>query len=192
MRGARLGPRGALVSTDAGLRELLPGAKELAPLAEPATQDLAALDEAHALRLDVFGRAFSSGDGGKSWLDSSPVAGLAVRAIGVGEQGLLLESWQGRFKVGPGGALAPADPSRRGNPDPMRSFEAHRPAAKGAARDAWPWELRDATPLQAAVFSGARLDDGSGLGVVQSMVARVDLGIRKPLSLATGWIPGGL
>jgi hypothetical protein len=192
VRGARLGLRGALVITDAGLHELLPGAKALTPLDEPATQDLVVLDEARALRLDVFGRASATDDGGKRWSDLSPLAGLAVRGIGVGEQGLLLETWQGRFKVEPGSALSPAEPNRRGNPDPLRSFEAPRAPPRGAARDDWPWEVRDATPLQAAVFSGARLADGSGIGVVQSMVSRVDLATGKLVSLATDWIPSGL
>ncbi len=192
VRGARLGLRGALVITDAGLRELAPGAKALTPFEEPATQDLAVLDEARALRLDVFGRAQVSSDGGKTFRDLSPAAGIAVRAIGAGERALLLETWQGRFTVSAAGALSPAEASRRGGQDPLRSFESARPESRGAAPGDWPSDVRDATPLHAAVFSGARLADGSAIGVVQSMVSRVDLATGKSLSLATDWIPSGL
>jgi hypothetical protein len=192
LRGVRAGPRGALVVTDTGLRELRSGASALVSVGEPALADVVTLDAARSLRLDVFGRATLSEDAGKTARDLSPSAGIAVRAIGVGEGELLLETWQGRFRVGQGGALSPVETRLRADHDPLRSFEVARSGVRAPARDGWPWDVRDATPLQAAVFSGAHLPDGSALGVVQSMVTRVDLHTGALRSLATSWIPTGL
>ena len=115
-----------------------------------------------------------------------------MRAIGAGERELLLETWQGRFKVLEGGKLAPAEAAGLRRHNPLRSFQIAWSGTRATDRDDWPWGSRDTTPLQAAVYGGARLPDGSALGVVQSTVSRVDLATGQSISLSTDWIPSGL
>src|SRR5262249_34189513 len=70
IRGVRNGMRGAMIATDSGVRELLPGASTATAYPEPGVTDLAALDASRALRIDTFGRTGWTTDGGKTWNDT--------------------------------------------------------------------------------------------------------------------------
>ena len=190
VRGARSWIDGVIVVTEAGPRALRPGSSRLEPLRHPAVLDAVSVG-ARALRLDVFGRASASNDGGKSWLDLSPTAGVAGRSVGATPTDLLIETWQGRFTVAPSGELAPFVAPRSSN-ESSKLFQIVWEGARAYERDRWPGGWRDATPLQAAVMSGAALGDGTALGVIQHAVSRVDLATGELVGLATDWIASGL
>lgn len=193
VRGARSGLSSVVVITEAGPRELLPGSSKLTPMRAPGVFDLVALDASRALRLDLFGRAAATDDGGKTWADLSPRAGVAVRSLGQTPSELLLETWQGRFSVGGGGKVSLIDPQGgRQSHLQWQSFQTVFKGTRAGEREEWPWGWRDATPLQAALMSGARLDDGTALGVIQQVVSRVDLATGRLVGLATDWLPNGL
>src|SRR6185312_17279985 len=93
-----------LVITDAGPRELPRDGARLVPAREPGFLDTVVASPARALRLDAFGRAFHTTDGGASWSDLSLVAGLSVRQLSMGDGGdggdggegeLWLDTWGG-------------------------------------------------------------------------------------------------
>jgi hypothetical protein len=181
-----------LVVTDVGLRELLPGSHRLTPIAEPGLLDVvAATDTTRAARLDIFGRVSTSIDGGKSWMDLSPWAGIAVRSLAVGDREVMIDTWQGRYTLGADGKLGSLEPSR-GYVEPSRMFQIVFRGTRATEREEWPWGYRDATPLQAAVFAGVPVGDGTAIGVLQNAMARVDLESGKLVSVGSEWIPSGL
>lgn len=191
LRGARPGLSSVVVISDVGLRELLPGSYRLTPSAEPGLLDAAAADASHAVRLDVFGRVSTSSDGGKRWVDQSPSAGIAVRALAVGERALMIDTWQGRFTLGADGKLGAVDQTRGYN-EPSRIFQIVFRGTRASEREEWTWGYRDATPLQSAVLAGADVGDGTAFGVLQGVTARVELATGKLTSVASDWIPSGL
>ena len=192
IRGARSGLSSVLVFTDAGPRELRPGALGLVPLAEPGVLDAAALDASRGARLDVFGRVVATGDGGRSSRDLTPFVGLGVQRLAVGEAELFLDTWQARFVVRAGGALDPFESAERPVHEPARAFQIAWKSARAVERDELPFGLRETSPLSAAVSTGAAIGDGTAFAVVQGTVMRVDLTSGRLLSLAADWIPGGL
>ena len=190
IRGARTALGAVVVITDAGPRELLPGAKRLTPMREPAIYDAAALSATRAARLDVFGRLRVTGDAGARWTDLSPAAGLGVHQLVVGDADLWIDTHTGRFLVTPGGKLEPGDV--RTSYDPSRGFQIHWKGARWTQRDDVPWALRETTPLALALVSGAEVGDGTAFGTAQGVVTRVDLATGKLVSMAYDWIPNGL
>ncbi|MFO0759739.1 MAG: hypothetical protein U0359_24845 [Byssovorax sp.] len=191
LRGARVGLRGAVLVTEAGLLELLPGAAALTPFPAPAIQDLVAIGPSRSLRLDVFGRVSASNDGGRMFRDLSPIAGTAVRALGLGERDLLIETWQGRFAVGEDGALTAAE-GPAAEHETFRSFQAPRPARPGSAPPGYPARGGETSPLEAAVYGGARLPDGTAFGLVQGALVQVDLRTGRALAGSASLLAGGL
>lgn len=192
IRGARNGLRGVIVFTEGGPREILPGALRATAFTEPALADIAALDASRAVRLDAFGRAAVTVNGGGAWTDISPLAGIAVRSIAVGPSELWLDTWSGRVKLDPGGRLGEPDPSFRGGIDYLRPFQLLFEGTRSAAREGWPWAWRESSPLQAAVWGGVSLPDGTALGVSHGGVARVDLATGGVRSMTSDWLPQGL
>jgi hypothetical protein len=192
VRGARSGLASVLVFTDAGPRELAPGRAELGPLHEPGVLDAAALSPSRAVRLDVFGRASATLDGGRSWLDLSASTGSAARALVVGDGELSIDTWQGRFSVGPTGKVELTDPPGRMGHDASKFFQIAWKSPRVALHDELPWSFHEHTPLQAAVAAGAAIGDGTAFAVSQTTLARVDLASGKVVSLSTDWFPSGL
>ena len=192
LRGARSGLSSVLVFTDAGPRELRPGALRLVPPAEPGVLDAAALDTSRAARLDVFGRVVATDDGGKSDRDLTAFAGLGVHKLAVGEGELFLDTWQVRFVLRAGGALEPIELAERPVHEPSRAYQIAWKSARAVERDDLPFGLRETSPLAAVVAAGAAIGDGTAFAVVQGAVVRVDLGSGRLLSLATDWLPSGL
>lgn len=192
IRGIRNGLRGAVIATDAGPRELLPGANVATAFPDPGVTDLAALDASRALRLDAFGRTAWTVDGGKTWNDGTQITGLSVRGLGVSPDELWFETWQGRAVLTKEGALTEPE----GNPyryiDYSRPFQMVIRGTRAERDDSFWWGYRETQPLQAAMISGVRLPDGSGFGVVRGAVARVDLATGKVLTVATDWLPSGI
>lgn len=191
IRGARPGLSSVLVITDMGIRELLPGSRQLTPTAEPAILDAAALDASRALRLDLFGRVSTTSDGGKRWLDLSQTTGVGVRSIVLGERDLMIDTWQGRLLVGADGKLSPAEQTRASY-EPSRFFQIAWKSTRATDREDWSFGYREATPLQAAILSGAQTEGDTGVGVIQGVTVRVDLATGKLVSMASDWIPAGL
>jgi hypothetical protein len=191
VRGARSGLSSVIVLADDGPRALDPGRARLSSLAEPGVSDETAVSASRAVVVDVFGRARETDDGGRSYVDLSPVAGAGVRQLLVGEGDLWLETWQGRLLVGAGGRVEPAEQSGRQGYDGGRGLQI---LWKGAQREQpeWTWAFQQSSPLAAAVADGAEVGDGTALAVAQSYVVRVDLATGKLVSAAADEIPSGL
>lgn len=192
VRGVRNGLRGAVIATDAGPRELLPGANVATPFPDPGMTDLAALDASRAIRLDAFGRSAWTIDGGKTWSDATAITGLSVRGIAVSPDEIWFETWQGRALLTKEGTLTEPE----GNPyryiDSSRPFQMVIRGTRNERDDQFWWGYREMQPLQAALTSGVRLPDGSAFGVVRGAVTRVDLATGKVLTVATDWLPNGI
>lgn len=192
IRGVRNGLRGALIATDAGVRELLPGASTATASPEPGVTDLAALDPSRAIRVDAFGRAGWTTDGGKTWNDAGALLGLGLRSLAASPDELWFETWQGRALLGKDGTLGePEGPNYR-YVDYARPFQMAYRGTRADRDDGYWWGYRETQPVQAAVMSGVRFPDGSAFGVVRGAVARVDLATGKILSIATDWLPNGV
>ena len=189
LRGVRPGLSGLVVVTDAGPRALLDGGRRLGPFAEPGVLDVVAASPERAIRLDVFGRSAATFDGGRAWLDLTSSAGIAARAVSAEEGEIGVETWQGRFLVGPGGKLAPAPASRRGST--VKSFQIAWRGTRADGDEATSGH-RESSPFQAAVLSGAAVGDGTAYGVAESALARVDLATGKLVSSARDGLESGL
>jgi hypothetical protein len=195
VRGARNGPSSVLVVTDAGPRQLTPGQRRLARLSEPGVYDLASIDGKRAVRLDVFGRASMSNDGGKTYKELSPSAGIAVRGLYVATDEVGLETWQGRLLLDfNAGSAVPPDTyvqQSYNRYDQGRMFGTVWKNTRATDRDDWPGGWRDSTPLMAAVNAGVDLGDGTALGISQTSLMRVDVATGKRLAIALDWFPQG-
>lgn len=194
IRGARNGLRSVFLITESGPLEIAMGGagpRRAAAATEAALSDFAAIDASRALRLDVFGRASVTIDGGKRWIDATPFAGISARAIAVGSSELWLDTWAGRIPVGEGGKLGEPDTNYRGM-DYGKPFQVYFPGTRATMREGVPWVFRDSSALQAALYAGITLPDGSALAVAHSGVARVDLATGKTRAMTTDWIPQGL
>lgn len=189
IRGVRPGLAGLWVITDAGPRELVDGGRRLGPFAEPGLADVVAAGPERAIRLDVFGRAAATFDSGRAWIDLTPFAGIAARGVNADDGELGLETWQGRFVVGPQGKLAPVEASSR--VVPAKPFQI---AWKGtrADRPASTFDYRELSPLQAAVMSGAAVGDGTAFGVTEGTLARVELATGRLVSASRDGLESGL
>jgi hypothetical protein len=192
VRGIRNGLRGAMIATDSGPRELLPGATVATPFPDAGINDLAALDASRAIRLDAFGRPSWTVDGGKTWNDASHLLGLGVRGIAVAPDEMWFETNQGRATLGREGALVDPDGPNYRYVDYQRPFQMMFKGTRADRDEQYYWGYREFQPLQSAIASGVRLPDGSGLGVMRGAVAKVDLSTGKILSLAADWIPNGI
>ncbi|WP_437274821.1 hypothetical protein WME90_26605 [Sorangium sp. So ce375] len=190
VRGARNGLRGVVVFTEQGPRELLPGVDRGRALDTPAIHDLAALDAARAARLDVFGRAATTADGGRTWIDVGRRLGLGVRALSVAPDALSLETALGRVPVLPDGSLGRPDGDLRSIGLPSGSFQLLFAGAQAAPRE--DSALGDLAPLAAAISAGALLPDGTALGVFDGGVARIDARTGAVRERFSGWVPDGL
>lgn len=194
IRGARNGLKSVLLFTDGGPREILPGAARATRSPEPALADLAAAGPSRALKLDLFGRTAVTVDGGRTFRDAWPSAGVGIapRAIAAGPNELWIETWQGRAELGPDGTLAELVTSTRSGLDYGRPFQLVFQGNRAAERETLPWGFRDLSPLYAAVFGGATLPDGTAIGVSHGSLARVDLATGEPRSMASDALPQGL
>lgn len=189
--GIRSGLGHAIVITDAGPLVIAPGDRRASALSEPAIADLAAVDEKRALSLDVFGRAATTIDAGKTWRNEGEGAGVLARAITVGPKDLWLDTWLGRVPIGPDGARGEPAPASRAV-DVSKAFQLVFQGTRGSPRDDLRWALRDTSPLQSAVFAGVTLPDGSAIAAAHGGVARVDLATGRASPVVTEWIPQGL
>jgi hypothetical protein len=193
LRGARNGPKSVVVMTETGPLALYPGAGRATPLKEAGLHDIAALDASLAVRLDVFSRAEVTTDGGATWVDASPFAGIALRAIQVAPDELALEGYQGRYVVQKDGTLGELESGYyRSGVDSGRAFSTYFKGTRATERETWPWGWRDTTPLQAAVLAGAALPDGTAFGMMQGVTARVDVKLGTVVSIATDWLSQSL
>ncbi|WP_437685454.1 hypothetical protein [Sorangium sp. So ce176] len=187
VRGARNGLHGVVVFTEQRPRAVLPGEDRGRALEAPAIHDLAALDAARAVRLDVFGRAATTADGGRTWIDAGRRIGVASRAIGVAPGALWLETALGRAAVLPDGALGRPDGDLRA----ISSWSGGSFQLRFAGGRADPAQ-REITPAVAAVAAGALLPDGTALGVIDAGVARIDARTGATRERLAGWFPDGL
>jgi hypothetical protein len=187
IRGVRPGLEGLVVVTETGPRALLDGGRRLGPFAEPSLLDVVAAGPERAIRLDVFGRAGVTFDGGRAWLDLASSAGIAVRAVSAEEGELGVETWRGRFLVGPGGKLAPAPPSSRSS-----TVKAFQIPWKGTRAERDDGAYRETSPLQAAVLAGAAVGDGTAYGVAEGTLMRVELATGKLVSAVRDGLESGL
>lgn len=192
IRGIRNGLRGAVIVTDAGPRELLPGANVATAFSDPGVSDFAALDAARAIRLDALGRTAWTIDGGKTWSDATPITGVGVRALVVSPDELWFETWQGRALLTKDGTVTEPEGNAYRYVDYARPFQMALRGTRAERDDQFWWGYREMQPLQAAMTSGVRLADGSGFGVLRGAVARVDLATGKVLTVATDWLPNGI
>ncbi|WP_437669675.1 hypothetical protein [Sorangium sp. So ce131] len=189
VRGARNGLRDVVIFTDQGPRALPPGEDRGRALEAPAVHDLAALDAARAARLDVFGRAATTVDGGATWIDVGRRIGLAARGLGVAPDALSIDTALGRVAVLPDGSLGRPDGDVRA-PSAGGAFELDVEGARDGEREAA--ASRDLALLAAAVSAGALLPDGTALGVLPGGAARIDARTGAARERSAGWLPDGL
>lgn len=192
LRGARNGPKSVVIMTESGPLAWLPGAVRATPLKDAGVHDIAALDASRAVRLDVFARAEVTTDGGATWVDASPFAGIAVRGIQVGSDELALEGYQGRYAVQRDGTLGDLESGYRPGSDYGKVFFTYFKGTRATERESFPWGWRETTPLQSAVLAGAALPDGTAFGAMQGVTARIDLKLGTVVSVATDWLPMSL
>jgi hypothetical protein len=192
IRGIRNGLRGIVIATDAGPRELLPGANVASAFSDPGVTELVALDASRAIRLDALGRTGWTIDGGKTWNDATPTTGLGVRGLAAAPDELWFETWQGRALLTKDGTLSGVEGSSYRYIDYGRPFQMVLRGTRAERDDQFWWGYREMQPLQAALTSGVRLADGTGFGVLRGAVARVDLATGKVLTVATDWLPNGV
>ncbi|APR75798.1 Hypothetical protein A7982_01145 [Minicystis rosea] len=192
IRGARVGLSSILVFTDAGPRELLPGASQLRAFREPGIRDAAAISDRRAARIDVFGRALATDDGGRTFTDLSPMIGLAGRHLAVSADELFVDTWDVRAPIHAGGKVDLGEHAGRPNHDAARIFSVAWKALRGSSREELPWSSGPTTPLGAAIATGGAVGDGTAFGVVQGAAARVDLRTGKLLAVAGEWLPSSL
>lgn len=192
IRGVRNGLRGVMIATDTGPRELLPGATIATPFPDPAITDLAALDASRAIRLDAFGRAAWTIDGGKTWTETPVVTGSGLRGIAVSLDELWFETNQGRALLGREGPLSEPEGSSYRYIDYQRPFQVLFKGTRADRDDQSGYGYQSSQPLQAAIASGVRFPDGTGLGVMRGAVARVDLTTGKVREIASDWLPNGI
>jgi len=192
IRGLRNGLRGVVIATDTGPRELLPGATIATAFPDPAITDLAALDASRAIRLDAFGRAAWTIDGGKTWTDSPVVSGSGLRGLAVSPEELWFETNQGRAALGREGPLGEPEGSSYRYIDYQRPFQVLFKGTRADRDDQYGYGYQTSQPLQAAIASGVRFPDGTGLGVARGAITRVDLTTGKVREMATDWLPNGI
>ncbi|WP_437954577.1 hypothetical protein WME76_23680 [Sorangium sp. So ce119] len=191
VRGARNGLHGVVVFTEQGPRVVLPGEDRGRALEAPAIHDLAALDAARAVRLDVFGRAATTADGGRTWIDAGRRLGVASLGLGVAPGALWLETALGRAAVLPDGALRRPDGDLRAIASwSGGSFQLRFAGAGAGGRE--DLAERELAPVAAAVAAGALLPDGTALGVIDGGVARIDARTGATRERLAGWFPDGL
>ncbi|XXX72732.1 hypothetical protein WMF30_34290 [Sorangium sp. So ce134] len=193
VRGARNGLGGVVIFTEQGPRALLPGEDRGRALEAPAIHDLAALDAARAARLDVFGRAATTADGGRTWIDAGRRLGLAARGLGVAPDALWLGTALGRVAVLPDGSLGRPDGDLRATPA-GGSFQLLFAGGRAGERDelAMVEERAQLAPLEGAVSAGAILPDGTAVGVFEGGVARIDARTGATRERLAAWFPDGL
>ncbi|WP_437476796.1 hypothetical protein WME75_27035 [Sorangium sp. So ce1014] len=192
VRGARNGLHGVVIFTEQGPRALLPGEDRGRALDSPAIHDLAALDAARAARLDVFGRAATTVDGGRTWSDVGRRIGLASRGLVVAPDALWLGTTLGRVAVLPDGSLGRPDGDLRAM-SPGGSFQLLFADPRAGERGGLALEERAPLALlEAAVSAGALLPDGTALGVFEGGVARIDARTGATRERLAGWFPDGL
>ena len=190
VRGVRPGLAGLLVAiTDDGPRAITAGGARLGPFAAPGVLDVLAASPTRAIQLDVFGRATVTFDGGRAWQGLASSAGIMARSIHAEGGALGVETWRGRFLVGPGGALTPTEPSgSRASAQPFQTLW----SGTRADRDDASFGYRALSPFQAAVVAGATIGDGTAFGVADNAIVRVDLAAGKTVSLFEGGVASGL
>ncbi|WP_437949794.1 hypothetical protein WME98_02510 [Sorangium sp. So ce296] len=192
VRGARNGLGGVVIFTEQGPRALPPGEDRGRALEAPAIHDLAALDAERAVRLDVFGRAATTADGGRTWIDVGRRIGLGARGLGAAPDALWLATALGRVAVLPDGSLGRPDGDLRATPA-AGAFQLLVAGGRAAEREALALEERaQLAPLEAAVSAGALLPDGTALGVFEGGVARIDARTGATRERLAGWLPDGL
>ncbi|WP_159397464.1 hypothetical protein [Sorangium cellulosum] len=190
VRGARNGLRDVVIFTDQGPRALPPGEDRGRALEAPALHDLAALDASRAVRLDVFGRAATTADGGATWIDVGRRIGLAARGLGVAPDALAIDTALGRVAVLPDGSLGRPDGDLRAASSASSAFQLVVEGARDGEREAA--AAQDLALLAAAVSAGALLPDGTALGVLRGGAARIDARTGAARDRSAGWLPDGL
>ncbi|WP_437720695.1 hypothetical protein [Sorangium sp. So ce861] len=192
VRGARNGLGGVVIFTEQGPRVLPPGEDRGRALEAPAIHDLAALDAERAARLDVFGRAATTADGGKTWIDAGRRIGLGARGLGAAPDALWLGTALGRVAVLPDASLGRPDGDLRAT-SAASAFQLFFAGGRAGEREALALEERaQLAPLAAAVSAGALLPDGTALGVFEGGVARIDARTGATSERLAGWLPDGL
>ena len=189
LRGVRPGLLGLVAITDEGPRVIAAGSARLAPFDAPGVLDVVAASPTRAIQLDVFGRTTATFDGGRTWQSLTSSVGIAARAVSADDGELGVETWQGRFLVGPGGKLAPAEASRRGGS--AKPFQLVWSGSR-VDRDEASYGYREVSPFQAAVLAGAAIGDGTAYGVAQNVIARIDLATFATVSLVPDGVQSGL
>ncbi|XYH93456.1 hypothetical protein ACMHYB_37150 [Sorangium sp. So ce1128] len=190
VRGARNGLQGVVVLTEQGPRVVLPGEDRGRALETPGVHDVAALDAARAVRLDVFGRAATTADGGRTWIGVGRRLGLASRGIGVAPDALSLDTALGRVAVLPDGSLGRPDGDLGAMTSAGGSFQLRFAGSRAGEREEQ--AAREMALLAAAVAAGALLPDGTALGVLEHGVARIDARTGETRERFAAWFPDGL
>jgi hypothetical protein len=192
LRGVRPGLDGLVVITDTGPGRLVAGSRSLGALAEPGLLDVLAASATRAIRLDVFGRTAATFDGGRTWRDLTASVGIGARGISGDDGQLGVETWQGRFVIGPGGSLAATEPARRNTTGKQFQIAWKGTRAERAEHDEASAGYRELSAFQAALIAGAAVGDGTAFGVVQSAIARVDLVTGNIVNIVPDGLESGL
>jgi hypothetical protein len=190
--GARAGLAAVLVFTDAGPRELPPGTARLRSLAQPGLRDAVALGDRRAARLDVFGRLLATDDAGETYADLSPRIGLGVHNLVAAPADIYVDTLEVRTVLRPGGRIDLADVAGRPDHDATHLYRVAWKGPHTADRDELPWASGPTTPLAAVITSGGDAGDGTGYGVVQGTLVRVDLASGKLLAAVGEQLPNSL
>lgn len=190
IRGARNGLQGIIVFGESAAATLLPNQKTLTAPPYAGLIDFAALDEQRAVRLDVVGHIHTTIDGGKTWVDATPIAGWSQKQLLVEPDAINVLGWQGRSKFNADGTLGPLETTftaaRRG-----LNYSMIFRGSRAEDTNAW-WTWREIAPVQAAVLGGARVDPTHALGLAAGALATVSLTTGDLAQAMTDWPQSGL
>ncbi|WP_437720693.1 hypothetical protein [Sorangium sp. So ce861] len=175
--GARPYLDAILLRSDRGLLEIDPSSLAVRRFGGAGVVDAVAVDARRAARLDLFGRASVTLDGGATWIDVLEAHGLATTLLqeGGGEVALLAPSGSPALRVTADGLARAAPAPPRDGPSPSLHLPPARDPLRGASSS------RGLAPeaLALAAAAGALLPGGrllvardGGLAVLAAATAR--------------------
>lgn len=194
VRGMRASLREVAVMAETGVFGFDPRSGALGPAPFGALADVVALDAERAVRLDLFGRAYVTRDGGATFRDAQLDVGSSTRMLATSGSEVWLETAFGRALVEQGGLrIVSEQPYQRWGRDYQRPFQIV-PRGPTPRQDTWlnGWNPAELSPAAVVARGGVPLSDGTIVAAQRSAVVHFDPSQGKPLSITTSWFPNGL
>jgi hypothetical protein len=194
VRGIRPGLRELVLMAESGVFGLEPRSGAVRPAPFGALADVIALDATRAVRLDLFGRAYVTRDGGATFRDAQLDVGASTRLLATSGSDVWLETAFGRALVEPGGLRVVSEqPYQRWGREYQRPFQLV-PKGPLPRQDTWinGWNPNEMSAAGVAARAGVSLSDGTIVAAQRSVVVHFDPGLGKARSVTTSWFPNGL